>query len=151
MELVLYVIAAIALSVGALVACLIMLPKWVAGSFQHGDACDCNTCMRRRMSKWDRLNDQRNAPKDVVPMRNTTELVSTRRLSTNDIVTSADTGQLGKRYTVQDIAIRPYGWVVILASLKTGTVSWVRIGNDRLDIPLWRRFQKHRRGHVTGL
>jgi hypothetical protein len=103
------------------------------------------------MTKWDRINDQRHSPKDVIPLQNTTELVSTRRLSNGDIVTSADTGQLGKRYTVRDIAIREYGWVVILVSRQTETVSWVRIGNDRLDLPLWRRFQRHRKGHVSGL
>lgn len=145
-----YIIAAVVVSTVALIAALIVLPKWVADSFEHGNACNCNACMRRRMQKWDRLNEQKHNRKEVT-LLNTTDMVSTRELSTNDVVTSAETNKESTRYTVRDLVIRDYGWVVILVNRRTDQVAWVRVSNDRLDIPIWRRFQIHRKGHVTGL
>lgn len=147
-----YVISAIALSIGALVATVFLLPMWVANAFEHRNNCNCNQCMVRRMAKWDRLNNQKEERKEVVPLQlGETELVSTRQLSTNDIVTSASTDNTQRRYTVREMVIREYGWVVILENRRTGATSWVRVANDRLDLALWRRHRPHRRGHVAGL
>lgn len=147
-----YVIAAVVVSTVALLACLVLLPKWVAAAFDHSSDCGCNTCSRRRMRQWDRLNDQRGVSKEVLPLRNVTEMISTRELCQGDLVSAADASQQhSKRYIVRELVIRDYGWIVILVNTRTDAVAWVRIGNDRLDTLLWRRFQKHRKGHVTGL